>query len=167
MAEIELEGLQELHLKFYRVTREVLESADEGLKKGGMLIIADAQRNLRSNRTNNTGLLSNSGKVQKTSEGYDVGFFSRDSESGYAEFVEYGRRSGKFPPLKMITEWVRKKLRLKDKALKSASFLISRKIAQKGTRPQPFFAPAVEKNRDGILDSISEAIDKVTGKDNV
>ena len=167
MAEIELEGMGELHMKFDRVTRKVLAEADEGLKRGGMKIIAGAQLNLKANGTNNTGLLSNSGKVQKIDSGYDVGFFSREGSNGYAEFIEYGRRSGRFPPLKMIREWVWKKLRVDRKRLDSASYLIGRKIARKGTRPQPFFSPAVKDNEREIVDAISEAIDKVTGRSNV
>lgn len=165
MAEIELEGLNDLHMKFDRVTREVFSEADEGLKKGGMKIIADAQQNLKANGSNNTGLLSNSGKTQRIDIGYDVGFFSRGK--GYAEYVEYGRRAGRFPPLADIRAWARKKLRVEDKRLNSAAFLIGRKIARKGTRPQPFFAPAVQKNQKGIMDAISEAVNKVTGRSNV
>lgn len=165
MAEIELEGLNDLHMKFDSVTREVFMEADEGLKKGGMKIIADAQQNLKANGSNNTGLLSNSGKTQKIDAGYDVGFFSRDK--GYAEYVEYGRRAGRFPPLADIRAWARKKLRVEDKRLNSAAFLIGRKIARKGTRPQPFFAPAVQKNQKEIMDAISEAVNKVTGRSNV
>ncbi len=159
MAEIEIEGLNDLHVKFDRVTREVFQEADAGLKKGGMKIIADAQQNLRTNGTNNTGLLSNSGKVQKIDVGYDIGFFSKGK--GYAEYVEYGRRAGRFPPLADIRAWARKKLRVEDKRLNSAAFLIGRKIARKGTRPQPFFTPAVQKNQQEIMDAISEAVSKV------
>lgn len=159
MAEIDIEGLNDLHVKFDRVTREVFREADEGLKKGGMKIIADAQQNLRTNGTNYTGLLSNSGKTQKIDVGYDVGFFP--SNKGYAEAVEYGKKAGSFPPLAEIRAWAKKKLRIEERRLNSAAFFISRKIARKGTRPQPFFTPAVQKNQQEIMDAISEAVSKV------
>lgn len=157
-----MEGLNDLHLKFDKVTREVFMEADEGLKKGGMKIIADAQRNLKANGSNNTGLLSNSGKTQKIDVGYDVGFFSKGK--GYAEYVEYGRRAGRFPPLADIRAWTKKKLRVEERRLNSAAFLIGRKIARKGTRPQPFFSPALQKNQREIMDAVSDAVNKVTGK---
>lgn len=157
-----MEGLNDLHLKFDKVTREVFMEADEGLKKGGMKIIADAQQNLKANGSNNTGLLSNSGKTQRIDAGYDVGFFS--SGKGYAEYVEYGRRAGRFPPLADIRAWTKKKLRVEERRLNSAAFLIGRKIARKGTRPQPFFSPALQKNQREIMDAVSDAVNKVTGK---
>lgn len=160
MVEIQLEGMEELNRRLDRTTSDILSEADQGLAKAGMKIIADSQLMLRQNGTNNTGLLSNSGKVQKVSGGYDVGFFSESN--GYAEYVEYGRRSGRFPPLKMIREWAKKKLRIDDRRLDSAAFLIGRKISRKGTRPQPFFSPSVSKNQKEVLDVISEAINKVT-----
>ena len=167
MAEIELEGMNELHLKFDRVTRKVLAEADEGLKRGGMKIIAGAQLNLKANGTNYTGLLSNSGKVQKIDSGYDVGFFAQGSKNGYAESVEYGQRAGRYPPVEEIRAWAWKKLRVDRKRLDSAAYLIRRKIARKGTRPQPFFSPAVKDNEREITDAVSEAIDKVTGRSDV
>ena len=167
MAEIELEGMSELHLNFDRVTRKVLAEADEGLKRGGMKLIAAAQANLKSNGTNYTGLLSNSGKVQKIDSGYDVGFFARGSKNGYAESVEYGQRAGRYPPFEEIRAWARKKLRVDRKRLDSAAYLIGRKIARKGTRPQPFFLPAIKTNEREITDVITMAIDKVTGRSNV
>lgn len=45
-----------------------------------------------------------------------------------------GRRGGKAPPSEKIKEWVRIKLGIKDeKQVKSVAFLITRKIAEKGT----------------------------------
>ena len=164
---VRIEGLRNLHLNFDRVSREILQEADEGLKRGGMKIIASSQMNLRRNGTNNTGLLSNSGKVQKIEggDGYDVGFFAKDA--GYAEFVEYGRRAGRFPPLDIIQAWVKKKLRIdKEKFQKSIAFLIGRKIAKKGTVPHPFFTPAVSENEKEIVSCIEEAVNRVTRRIN-
>jgi hypothetical protein len=39
---------------------------------------------------------------------------------------------------------------------------MARAIARKGTRPHPFFGPAVEKNKKAVVDAIAEAIDKET-----
>lgn len=164
--DVKIEGLEKLYLKFNKVKADVVVAADSGLKRGGMNIIADAQRNIRNNGSNNTGLLSNSGRVQKVNGGYDVGFFDGDG-NGYAKYVEYGRSSGKFPPLKAIREWTKKKLRMSGASLDSTTFLIGRKIAQEGTDPHPFFLSAVEENKKEILELVAEEIDKITGKSNV
>jgi len=52
----------------------------------------------------------------------------------YIEILNYGRSPGSFPPKQNIQEWVRSKLGITDeKQNKGVAFLISRKIAQKGT----------------------------------
>ena len=166
MTEFRIEGVEGLDRDFERISRKVFKAAKTGLARAGMTVIADAQQALRTNGTNSTGLLSNSGKVQEINgeDALDVGFFAK-SGRGYAEYVEYGRRAGKMPPLKNIIEWARKKLRISGKAVQSAGYLIARKIAQKGTRPQPFFRPALERNSQAIERVISAAVASVTGGD--
>ena len=166
MAELRIEGIAQLERNMAGMSRKVFMAARSGLAKAGMNIIADAQQTLRANGTNSTGLLSNSGRVQEMSgqDAVDAGFFSK-SGRGYAEYVEYGRRAGRMPPLKNIIEWARKKLRIPGKAAQSAGYLIARKIAQKGTRPQPFFRPALERNSQAIERVISAAVASVTGGD--
>lgn len=56
------------------------------------------------------------------------------SSANYIEWVERGRRPGKFPPIDAITLWVRRKLKVDPKLLKSVGFLVARKIAKKGTK---------------------------------
>jgi hypothetical protein len=48
-------------------------------------------------------------------------------------FLEFGRRAGTYPPKDIIEAWVRRKLNVDDKDVKSVAFLISRKIFEKGT----------------------------------
>lgn len=164
MAELRIEGIAQLERNMTGMSRKVFMAARSGLAKAGMNIIADAQHTLRANGTNSTGLLSNSGRVQEMGgqDAVDAGFFSK-SGRGYAEYVEYGRRAGRMPPVHIIAQWARKKLRIPEKSSRSAGYLIARKIARKGTRPQPFFRPAVESNRQAIERAISEAVTSVTG----
>lgn len=163
--ELWLEGERELFANMQKKLGGLGKAGREALQKGGMLIVNDAKINLRNNRSVVTGLLRSSGKVQKVQgdeDAIDAGFFSQQTTGGYAFFVEYGRRAGKMPPPDMLVEWCRKKLRLPDKIAKARGWAMARAIARKGTRPHPFFGPAVEKNKKAVVDAIAEAIDKET-----
>lgn len=168
---IKLEGLTEVCMKLRRLPAAATDAALGGLKKAGLHIIADAQENLRHNKSVVTGLLRQSGKVEsnRARKEVTVGFFDTRNRKGYATYVEYGRRAGKFPPLDMIEQWVRKKgsgtraaARRSEKELRSAAFLIARSIAQNGTQPHPFFTPALDKNRTKIVKAVQDAVDNYT-----
>ena len=184
---IQVEGLRELHLAFERKAEETISAGRKGLRAAGMNIIADAKNNLRGNHSVVTGQLRAMGKVQKVEDdpdAIDAGFFAQGSSQGYAYFVEYGRRAGRMPYPPDLVEWVRKK-NLKNKALTSAvnifnakrrtrqskyttgdlllsaAWALAKHIAKKGTKPHPFFAPAVEKNKADIERAISNEIKEV------
>ena len=156
---IQLEGVDKLMKALEKCDRDVIESAMQGLQKGGMNIIADAQANLRENGSVVTGLLRQSGHVTRKGDEITVGFFDTTNQSGYAAYVEYGRRAGKFPPLDEMAAWAYKKFHLKDwKEARTAGFLIARKIANQGSEPHPFFNPAVKKNHNNIVTAVREAV---------
>ena len=182
-----LEGYKELYVAFDKHEKAATKAAMEGLKRAGMNIIADAKENLRGNHSVVTGQLRASGKVQRVEgekESLDVGFFAKGKDTGYAYFVEYGRRAGKMPPVEMLMEWMRKRTSksgalksalahiegrrvrresayTKDYLLRSAAWGLAKWIAKHGTRPHPFFAPAVEKNKASIEDAISESVKEI------
>lgn len=178
---IQVEGLRELHLAIERKTEETISAGRKGLRAAGMNIIADAKDNLRGNHSVVTGQLRAMGKVQKVEDdpdAIDAGFFAKGSSQGYAYFVEYGRRAGKMPPVDYIMEWLRKKSSAfrsasrwakkfkissvdMDKMLRSNAFALAKTIAKKGTKPHPFFAPAVEKNKADIERAIGNEIKEV------
>ena len=168
---IQVEGLRELHLAFEKKAEETISAGRKGLRAAGMNIIADAKDNLRGNHSVVTGQLRAMGKVQKVEDdpdAIDAGFFARGSSQGYAYFVEYGRRATKtttagVPTLRQaIEQWLRKKFGMAEgKELKSRAFLISRAIHKRGTKPHPFFAPAVEKNKASIENAISESVKEI------
>lgn len=163
--DIWLEGERELFANMQKKLGGLGKAGREALQKGGMLIVNDAKINLRNNRSVVTGLLRSSGKVQKVQDdedAVDAGFFSQQTTGGYAYFVEYGRRAGKMPPPDMLIQWCRKKLRLPEKLAKLRGWAMARAIARKGTRPHPFFGPAVDKNKKAVVDAIAEAINKET-----
>ena len=168
---MQVEGLRELHLAIERKTEETISAGRKGLRAAGMNIIADAKDNLRGNHSVVTGQLRSSGKVQAVEgdeDAIDAGFFAQGSSQGYAYFVEYGRRATKtttagVPTLRQaIEQWLRKKFGMAEgKELTSRAFLISRAIHKKGTKPHPFFAPAVEKNKASIENAVSESVKEI------
>lgn len=183
MAEITIEGLRGLRLDFDKAVKQAHVGADRGLQAVGLEIVNEAKRNLTQNKSNTTGQLRASGKVQKDKDGIDAGFFSKEGESGYAAAVEYGRKAGKMPPVDMLMEWLRKRTTrskalksalihiegrrvrrteayTKDDLLRSAAWGLAKWIAKKGTQPHPFFAPAVKKYEDKAAEAVQNAIDK-------
>lgn len=160
-----IEGLDEVLRNLKAKGDEVVQEASKGLQRGALNIVADAQDNLRRNSSIVTGLLRQSGKVQKIDDlNIDAGFFdTQNRQSGYAYFVEYGRRAGRMPPPDELAQWAYKKFQLHDrKAARAAGWAMAVKIAREGTKPHPFFAPAVDKNKSYILDAVRSAINNVT-----
>lgn len=188
---ITLEGERELFLKMEYRLEGCEKAGRRGLRKGALKIVNDAKKKLKSNGSVVTGMLRASGKVQAVEgdpDAVDAGFFSQDTKGGYAYFVEYGRRAGKMPPVEMLMEWLRKRtskskaLRsavnilegrrkrreaayTKDDLLRSAAWGLARHIAKKGTRPHPFFGPAVEENKNAVNEYIAEEVEKETRRD--
>jgi hypothetical protein len=188
---ITLEGERELFLKMEYRLEGCEKAGRRGLRKGALKIVNDAKGKLKTNGSVVTGMLRASGKVQAVEgnpDAVDAGFFSQDTKGGYAYFVEYGRRAGKMPPVEMLMEWLRKRtskskaLRsavnilegrrkrreaayTKDDLLRSAAWGLARHIAKKGTRPHPFFGPAVEENKNAVNEYIAEEVSKDTKRD--
>jgi hypothetical protein len=67
------------------------------------------------------------------------------SNAKYSTDVEYGQKPGTWPNREDIEKWVKRKLGVSKNKIKSVAFLVSRKIYNKGTDPQPYFEPAVKK----------------------
>lgn len=188
---ITLEGERELFLKMEYRLEGCEKAGRRGLRKGALKIVNDAKGKLKTNGSVVTGMLRASGKVQAVEgdpDAVDAGFFSQDTKGGYAYFVEYGRRAGKMPPVEMLMEWLRKRTRkskalrsavnilegrrkrreaayTKDDLLRSAAWGLARHIAKKGTRPHPFFGPAVEENKNAVNEYIAEEVEKETKRD--
>ena len=156
---IYVEGLDELLRKMDRLPAEVHRECFKAMQTASLDIIADAKSNLRANGSVVTGNLRASGKVQKVDEKtLDVGFFSSDSDKGYASYVEYGRKPGKMPPPDILEAWAYKKFRLSHKDARSAAWALARSIAKKGTKARPFFEPAVESGWRKMIDKIAKIV---------
>lgn len=164
---LSLEGERELYAKMERSVKTLGDAGRKALQAGGLQIVNDAKVNLRNNGSVVTGMLRASGKVQKVSgdpDAIDAGFFSQQTTGGYAMFVEYGRRAGRMPPPDMLIQWFKKKHRLPPKLAEARGWALARKIAREGTKPHPFFRPAVEKNEEAVVNMIRDAIKKETDR---
>lgn len=158
-----VENFKELEQAFKLNEKRMFAACDNALSVGAANILAKAQENLYKNKSVVTGLLRGSGRAEKLRNGeHQVGFFPsedpRCNGQGYAEYVENGRRSGKMPPLKIIAAWAYKKFQLENwKKAHAIGFAIARNIAKKGTKPHPFFRPAVELQKRTIVENIANA----------
>lgn len=160
---IELEGLDKLLKALEKCDRDVVDAALDGLNAAGWEIIGDAVKNLQRNGSWVTGLLAQSGHSERRGDDVTAGFFDTTNRTGYAEYVEYGRRAGKMPPPDEIGAWVYKKFHLKDwKTATSLGWAIAKRIAQEGTQPHPFFGPAVKKNHNSIIKAVRDAVRRKT-----
>ena len=89
---------------------------------------SDIRVRLREKGINNTGAASESLRVQRTEKG------AASMGNDYIYFLEYGRGSGKFPPVTAMRDWVRTKLGVTEpKEVNRIAYLVGRKIATEGT----------------------------------
>jgi hypothetical protein len=110
--------------------------------------VVELKNKLTANKTNASGTLSNSLKgIVKQNGKYIV--ISIQLED-YWQFVENGRKAGKYPPLSAIKKWISVKpilpRPLKSGKLPTANqleFLIARKISKVGIKPKPFLKPTI------------------------
>ena len=156
-----VEGLEDFERNIHKLQAATKQEADRLLAKAGMKIVAESQRNLRKDpNSNNTGALSNSGRVLKQGPmSYQAGF-----EISYAEYVENGRPPGKMPPVKMIAEWAKKKLGIDDKVKMSVGYVIARKIAASGTKAKHFFSEAIETVSKSLKEDLDNLITRAERK---
>ena len=143
--------------------KEVLSKANQELKISAARIVARAKEIIRDNGSIATGMLRNSGSVRPQVDGtVDAGFYAE-----YAYWVEYGRKAGGMPPVKLIKEWVRKKhLSGDEREIDSMAFAIAKNIAANGTKAKPFLTPSYEENKARIDEIMQKAINEVTNNFN-
>lgn len=168
-------SLRNLRINAKTFKMYVLHNAVEGLSKFGMRIVAQAQDFLDHGGHRAKGKLIGSGRtIIQPDNTVDAGFYS-----AYAAFVENGRGPGRMPPVDVIEEWVLRKGRKKNSALKAAAvfsgkseselaheaaWAIAKSIAEKGTEPHPFLKPAYDMFRVRIGRFMQDEIDKAVAK---
>ena len=157
---IDTESLNEVNRKLKLLGIRIDDETKDGLKRAGLKILAEAQRNIKKDKSIATGQLINSGKVTEES-GIKVGF-----ESNHAANVEHGQKAGTIVAPAVLVEWAKKKQFVpKGKNKKSALWAIATKISQniklRGTKAKPFLYPALRENEAEVIRILSNAIKKV------
>ncbi len=133
------------------------------LQEYGAAVVEKYREELAARGKNASGELADSVRyiVKRDAAVYAVDLSLAD----YWQYVEYGRRPGKFPPPDKILEWVRVKpviprpmVNGKLPTEKQLAFLIGRKIAREGIAPTPALAASSEVTFDQFLTRIGEAL---------
>lgn len=144
-----------MDIKWTKLTEVLNDFADT--------FIQIARDNLQANGTNASYDLYNS--FQKIIDVGEDSFSVKIQLEDYWKYVEEGRGPGKYPPPDAIRSWIEVKpvvpqadMNGRTPTVEQLTFLISRKIAEEGTNPQPFFEPAKEEAIRQFEDRISYAI---------
>ena len=84
----------------------------------------------------------------------------------YWKYVENGRKSGKFPPISAIREWVSVKKVMprpyngKLPTENQLAFLIARSISKNGIRPKPIFNDTLDNAMNDFENGLEDAFTK-------
>jgi hypothetical protein len=123
-------------------------------------VVALAKNKLVQRKKIASGSLYNSIGFKISKRGQVV-FQADDS----ADYVQGGRKPGKFPPPPAIAKWAKVKglPRFRDKKGRyisndSRAFLLGRAIAKKGIKPFPFYNDAIDESLDQLADSQQDVI---------
>jgi hypothetical protein len=126
-------------------------------------VVLLAKANLIRGRKIAVGTLYNSVSYSVNNSTGEIQFFYAQE----GEFVESGRRPGRFPPPPAIAKWAKVKRipQFRDKKGRFVSndtrtFLLSRAIAKKGLRPFPFFTDAIDQATMQLYNDLEDAIIK-------
>lgn len=146
-----------MDIKWTKLTEVLNEFADT--------FIQIARDNLQANQSNASYNLYNS--LEKIIEVGEDHYSVKISLADYWKWSENGRGPGKYPPPDAIRSWIEVKpvvpqadMNGRTPTVEQLTFLISRKIAEEGTNPQPFFEPAKEEAIRQFEDRISYAIEE-------
>lgn len=139
------------------------------LQQYGNLIIDSYRRKLNEGGSNATGLLGNSLSTTVNAEDgiYEVLLNIQE----YWKYLEYGRLPGSFPNIDAIRKWIQVKPVLptpdrngKIPTIEQLTFLISRKIAEKGIEPRYYLNNTLDEIdltplEEGITKSLAKQLD--------
>lgn len=100
--------------------------------------------------------------VKGTAGIYEIDITLQD----YWKYIENGRQPGKWPPVNAIKEWIKIKpvtpfptSNLKLPTVEQLTYLIGRKIKEKGIKARPLLASAIDTLMDEFESAVGDAID--------
>lgn len=135
------------------------------LRQYGDDIINEYRRKLYTGNHNATGLLGNSISITVNAEDgiYEVNLNIQE----YWKYLEYGRLPGKFPNIDAIRKWIQVKPVIpytyngKLPTLNELTFLISRKIANKGIEPTYYLNRTLDEiNMQPLEDAVTQSLEQ-------
>lgn len=130
--------------------KDIYEVIAKILHKHGQKLVDHMEKELDKPKNKNTGDLADSINLSVQRMGTTVNMTI--SMNDYGKFVNDGRKAGKFPNIGAIREWVKSKgIKMKkkpkglsrEKEVKTLSYLIGRKIKEKGIKAKKFI-PTVD-----------------------
>lgn len=139
---------------------EAITLIDRVLLQCGDELINVYRSKLSEYGKNASGLLGNSLSCFVRADGtvYELYLSIQD----YWKYIEYGREPGTFPPLDAIKRWIQIKPVLpnpvngKLPTIDQLSFLIGRKIKEKGTESTPILSETLDTVSDSLDSQLSE-----------
>ena len=122
------------------------------------------QRNLVNDDAVDSGKLLNSIRYifNKNNKSFEISMEMAE----YWKYVENGRKSGKFPPISAIREWVKVKRVIprpyngKLPTENQLAFLIARSISKNGIRPKPIFNDTLDDAMNDFENGLEDAFTK-------
>jgi hypothetical protein len=126
------------------------------LEKAGEQMVDKMIDTLIKNKSVATGKLGRSLKPEVT---YSNGVYSLEIDGElYGKFVDQGRKPGSYAPVNAITQWIKvKRIRpQKGVTVESLSYLINRKIKDKGIPARPFIKPSVQFILNRLEDQLKD-----------
>jgi HK97 gp10 family phage protein len=136
--EIHVEGLAQIQQRLASSPQQLASETRSAMTAGLTLLEGAARRNA----PRDTGRLQ--GSITHRIEGSGANLTGRVGPSvRYAYWVEHGRAAGRQPPIGAISGWASRH--------GISPFVLARAIGRRGTRPQPFLAPALAANRGRVV----------------
>lgn len=118
------------------------EIEKQALRKVADFLFTNSQENIITMGISDLGFLLRSGVIREEGRNIIIEY-----DAPYSSAVNSGSKPHNVSPQE-LEGWVRRKLgHKKEKDIKRIAFLISRKIAKFGTKPQPFFDRAIANTR--------------------
>jgi len=112
------------------------------LREVADFLFTNSQENIITMGISDLGFLLRSGSIREEGENIIIEY-----DAPYASAINFGSQPHNVSP-KELEGWVRRKLRKKSEGeVKKTAFLISRKIANVGTKPQPFLDRAIANTK--------------------
>lgn len=133
----------------------------KGLQSFGDLAVKNMQQALKTGKKDSSGALSDSIEAVLTENNGVVDIALEMNY--YGTYVDEGRKRGKFPPPPAIKDWIKQKpISLKKISLDAATYLIGKKIHDKGIEPFPFIEKSIdnafEEGEDLVLDAVEDEV---------